>query len=62
VENPCGLPSPHRKPPSRSTQWSPTGGDFAPPGNIWQRLETNLVFLTGEVLLASSEEKPGMLP
>lgn len=36
-------------------------GWFCPPGDIWQLLETLLIVKTGEILLASSEQKPGML-
>lgn len=39
-------------------------GQFCPPGDIWQCLETFLVVTLGvrRVLLASSGQRPGMLP
>ena len=38
-----------------------TWGQFGPPGDIWQCLETFFIFVTVEMLLASSRERPGML-
>ena len=42
-------------------QWSPTSSHFVPSGPIWPRLETLWVVTTGEMLLASSGRRPGIL-